>query len=103
VESKKFALGRFIHEFVGDRISCIMLEESGCNITVLNVHAPTENRIDDIEDIFCEELELVVDKLPQKYMKMLSDANNKICGDDISKQQFRASVCMKVIMTMKLM
>jgi uncharacterized protein YpbB len=32
---------------------------------VLNVHAPTEDKIDDIKDRFYEELEQVFDKIPE--------------------------------------
>jgi hypothetical protein len=36
-----------------------------CDIIVLNVHAPTENKIDDMKDSFYEELEHVFHKLPK--------------------------------------
>jgi hypothetical protein len=36
-------------EFVSDRISYIILRDRWCNIIVLNVHAPTEDKIDDIK------------------------------------------------------
>jgi len=45
-------------EFVGDRISYIVLRSCWCNI-VLNVHAPGEKKSDDSKDNFCEELEQV--------------------------------------------
>jgi hypothetical protein len=32
---------------------------------VLNVHAPSEDKIDDIKDRFYEEVEQVVDKFPK--------------------------------------
>jgi hypothetical protein len=34
-------------EFVGDRMSYIILRGRWCNIVVLNVHAPIEDKIDD--------------------------------------------------------
>jgi hypothetical protein len=37
----------------------------------MNVHAPTEDKIDDIKDRFYEELEHVFDKLPKYPMKIL--------------------------------
>jgi hypothetical protein len=40
-------------------------------IIVLNVHAPTEDKIDDIKDRFYEELEQVFDKFPKYHMKIL--------------------------------
>jgi hypothetical protein len=44
-------------EFVSDRTSYMILRGRWCNIIVLNVHAPTEDRIDYIKDRFYEELE----------------------------------------------
>jgi hypothetical protein len=38
--------------------------------TVLNVHAPTEDKIDDMKDRFYEELECVFDKFPKYHMKI---------------------------------
>jgi hypothetical protein len=38
---------------------------------VLNVHVPTEDKIDDIKDRFYEEIEQVFDKFPRYHMKML--------------------------------
>jgi hypothetical protein len=44
-------------EFVSDRMSYIILRDRWCNINMLNVHAPTEDKTDDIKDRFYEELE----------------------------------------------
>jgi len=44
-------------EFVSDRVLYIVLRGSWCNIIVLNVHAPTEEKSDDSKDSFYEELE----------------------------------------------
>jgi hypothetical protein len=44
-------------EFVSDRISYIILRGRWCHIIVLNVHAPTEDKIDVVKDSFYEELE----------------------------------------------
>jgi hypothetical protein len=51
-------------EFVNDRMSYIILRGRGFHIIVLNVHAPTEDKTDDVEDSFYEELELIFDKFP---------------------------------------
>jgi exonuclease III len=45
-------------EFVSDRMSYIILKGRWCDI-VLNVHAPIEDKDDDIKDSFYEELEQV--------------------------------------------
>jgi hypothetical protein len=49
-------------EFVSDRMSYIILGGRWCHIIVLNVHAPTEDKTDDVKDSFYEELERVFDK-----------------------------------------
>jgi hypothetical protein len=36
--------------FVSDRMSYIQLRGRWCNVTVLNVHAPTEEKSDDSKD-----------------------------------------------------
>jgi hypothetical protein len=36
-------------EFISDRMSYIILRGHWCNIIVLNVHAPTEDKTDDIK------------------------------------------------------
>jgi hypothetical protein len=47
-------------EFVSARMSSIVLRSRCCNIIVLNVHAPTEEKGDDSKDSFYEELEGVL-------------------------------------------
>jgi hypothetical protein len=58
-------------EFVSDRMSYIILRGRWCHIIVLNVHAPTEDKTDDVKVSFCEELERVFDKFPKYHMKIL--------------------------------
>jgi hypothetical protein len=56
-----------------------------CDI-ILKVHAPTEDKNDDMKDRFYEELEHVVDKFPKYHMKiLLGDSNAKVGWEDISK------------------
>jgi exonuclease III len=43
-------------EFISDRMSYIILIGRWCNIIVLNVHAPCEDKGDDVKDSFYEEL-----------------------------------------------
>jgi hypothetical protein len=43
-------------EFVGDRMSYVVLRGRWHNITILNVHAPLEKKSDDSKDNFYEEL-----------------------------------------------
>jgi hypothetical protein len=51
-------------EFVSDRMSYMVLRGRWCNIIVLNVHAPTEEKNDDSKDSFYEELKQVFDHFP---------------------------------------
>jgi hypothetical protein len=51
-------------EFVSDRMSYIILRGRWCHIIVLNVHAPTEDKTDDVK-----ELERVFDKFPKYHIK----------------------------------
>jgi hypothetical protein len=42
--------------FVHDRMSYIVLRHRWCNVIVLNVCGPSEEKSDDSKDSFCEEL-----------------------------------------------
>jgi hypothetical protein len=69
-------------EFVTD-MSYIILKGHQCDI-VLNVHAPTESKGDDIKDSFYKELEQVFDHFPRYHMKiLLGDFNAKVGREDI--------------------
>jgi 23S rRNA C2498 (ribose-2'-O)-methylase RlmM len=46
-------------EFVSDRMSYIILRNGWCHIIVLNVHAPTEDKINDVKDSFYKEMECI--------------------------------------------
>jgi hypothetical protein len=73
-------------EFVSDRISYIILRGRLCDIIVLNVHAPTEDKIDDIKDRFYKEQEQVFDRFHKHPMKiLLGDINAKLGREDIFK------------------
>jgi hypothetical protein len=72
-------------EFVSDRMSYIMLRGRWCNIIVLNVHAPCEDKADEEKDSFYEELGRVFDQFP-RYMKIiLGDFNAKVGRENIFK------------------
>jgi hypothetical protein len=51
-------------EFVNDRMSYIILRGRWCNIIVLNVHAPWEDKSYDVKDSFYEELGRVFIRFP---------------------------------------
>jgi hypothetical protein len=72
-------------EFVSDRISYIILNVCLCDI-VLNVHALTEDKDDDIKDSFYEELEQLFDQFPKYHMNILVvDFNAKVGMEDSFK------------------
>jgi exonuclease III len=51
------------------------------------VHAPTEDKNDDIKDSFYEELEQVFDQFSRYHMKILmGDFNTKVSREDILKR-----------------
>jgi hypothetical protein len=56
----------------GYEIQIIILRGRWCHIIVLNIHAPTEDKIDDIKNSFYKELERVFDKFSKYHMKILS-------------------------------
>jgi hypothetical protein len=73
-------------ESVSDRMLYITPKSCWCDIIVLNVHAPTEDKDDDILDSFYEELEQVFDQFPRYHMKILiGDLNAKVGREDIFK------------------
>jgi exonuclease III len=73
-------------EFVSDRMSYITLRGRWCDIIVLNVHAPIEDKCDDTKDSFYEELEGVFDQFPRYHLKiLLGDFNAKVGREDIFK------------------
>jgi endonuclease/exonuclease/phosphatase family metal-dependent hydrolase len=73
-------------EFDSERMSYIILKGCWCDIIVLNVHAPTEDKDDDIKNSFYEELEQVFSQFPRCHMKiLLGDFNAKVGTEDIFK------------------
>ena len=66
--------------------SNIILRSRWCNIIVLNVHAPSEEKSDEAKDSFYEELEQVFDHFPKYHMKiLLGDFNAKVGRENILK------------------
>jgi hypothetical protein len=69
-------------------MSYILLRDRWCDFIVLNVHAPREDKIDDMKDRFYEELENVFDKCLKNHMKiLLRGFNAKVGREDILKQK----------------
>ena len=57
-------------EFVSDRVSYTVLRGQWCNIIVLNVHAPNEEKSDDSIDSFYVELQQVFHHFPKYHTKI---------------------------------
>jgi hypothetical protein len=57
-------------EFVSDKDLVHILRGHWCDIIVLSVHAPTEDKIDNVKNRFHEELQHVFDKFPKYHMKI---------------------------------
>jgi hypothetical protein len=66
-------------------MSYIILRGRWCHIIVLNVHAPTEDKTDDVNDSFYKVLERVSDKFLKYHTKILLDFNGKVGREDIFK------------------
>jgi hypothetical protein len=88
--------GSFVHkgiipsvkraEFVSDRMSYIILRSRWSDIIALNVHAPAEDKCDDTEDSFHEEMERILHKFPKYDTNiLLGDFNAKVGREDIFK------------------
>jgi hypothetical protein len=64
-------------------MSYTVLRGLWCNIIVLNVHAPSEEKSDELKDSFYEELEQIFDHFPKYHMKiLLGDFKEKLWRED---------------------
>jgi hypothetical protein len=71
-------------------MSYIILKGRWFNIIVLNVHVPTEDKINDVGNSFYEELERISDKFPKYHTEMLlGDFNAMVGREDIFKRTLR--------------
>jgi hypothetical protein len=89
-------------ESVSDRMSYNILRGCWCHIIVLNVHAPTEDKTDDVKDSFHEELEHTFHKFPKYHMKIILGNFNETGREDIFKPMIGNKRLHKLVMTMVL-
>jgi hypothetical protein len=67
-------------------MSYIILRGRWCNVIVLNVHAPCEDKGDDVKNSFCEELGCDFNQFPTYDMKLLlGDFSLKVGREGIFK------------------
>ena len=70
-------------KFINERLGLLVVQGRWYKIAIINVHAPTEDKDDEIKDGFYEELERLVDQLPNDHMKIvLGDFNAKISKEN---------------------
>ena len=107
-------IGFFVHhrivsavkrvEFVSNRMSYIVLRGRWCDIIVLNVHAPSEEKSDDSKDSFYEEIEQAFFyHFPKYHMKiLLGDFNAEVGRDNNFKLTIGMRVYIRKVMIMVL-
>jgi hypothetical protein len=67
-------------------MSYIILRGRWFHIIILNVHAPTEDKTDDVKDGFYEELKRIFDKFPKYHINiLLGNVNAEVRREDIFK------------------
>jgi hypothetical protein len=83
-------------------MSYIILRGRWCNIIVVNVHAPCEDKSDDVKDSFYEEIGRVFGQFPRYDMKLFWVISmRKWVGRIFSNQQLRMRVHTKSVMIME--
>ena len=76
----------------------IVLRGSWCNIIVLNVHAPSEDKSDDSKNSFYEEMEQDFDRFPRYHLKILFGDFNAKVGRVFSNRQLGMKVYIRIVM-----
>jgi hypothetical protein len=73
-------------EFISDMMMYEILRGRWCNVIVLNVHAPCEDKGDDVKESLYEKIGRDFDQFPRHDMKnLLGDFNAKVRREDIFK------------------
>jgi exonuclease III len=90
-------------EFVSDRMSYMVLKGLWFNITIVNVHAPSQEKSDDSKDSFYDELEQIFDNFPTYNIKilLLGDFNAELGKEYILKPTI-GRVYIRIVMIMVL-
>jgi hypothetical protein len=84
-------------------MSYIILRGRWFHIIVLNAHAPTEDKTDDVKDSFYEKLERIFDKILKYHMKiLLGDCNAEVAEKLFLNRQLGMKVYTKLVMIREL-
>ena len=82
-------LGEARHAVIGfspvdERLCTLRIRGKFFNITLINAHAPTEDKDDDVKDAFYEKLQAVYNQAPERDVKiLLGDFNAKVGRETI--------------------
>jgi hypothetical protein len=77
-------------------VSYLILTGRWYDVIVLNVHAPTEDKIDDVKHSFYEERERVFDGFPKFRMKILLGDFDELCFSGISNPK----ICVRKLVSL---
>jgi hypothetical protein len=93
---------KFLKSYLPDKMGFICFSSCWCYNIVLDVHAPTEDKIDDVRNNFYEELEHLFHKYPKCHMKILLDFNAKVGREGICKPTIGNQSLHKFVLIMEL-
>jgi len=66
---------------INPRISTLTIKENGLDMVLINVYAPTEDKMDDEKEEFSATLEDVYDPLTGSIKIIIGDLNAKVCQE----------------------
>jgi hypothetical protein len=73
-------------KFISDRMSYIILRGEWCDVIVLNVHPPSQDKSDFMKNRLYKELSCVLDQSLRYHIKMLlRDSSAKVRREDVIK------------------
>ena len=94
-ENHQLGIAFFVHhrilsavkkvEFVSDSLTYIVLRVRCYYIIVLNVHAPSEEKSDDLKESFCKDLEKVFEHFPYHMIILLGDFSATVARENVFK------------------
>jgi hypothetical protein len=81
----------------------VILRGCWCHVIVLNLHAPTEDKTDDVKDGFYKELKCMFDKFPKYHTKiLLGDFSAKAGREHILNRKLGMKAYTKLVLIMDL-